>query len=326
MSTDDRGSSAGRRADYSPEGTNPKPSAFATLKRTFTEFSEDNLSDWAAALTYYGVLALFPALIALVSIVGLFGDPATVTKALTDMVTAIGPASAAEALQGPIQSITSNQSGAGLALILGLAGALWSASGYVGGFMRACAIIYETPEGRPIWKLRPLQLLVTLITVLLVALVALSLVLSGPVVSAVAGPLGLSGTAVTVWNFAKWPVMVLIVLVIITLLYYASPNVKVRGFKWVAPGAAFALVVWLLASLAFAFYVANFGSYNKTYGTLAGVVAFLVWLWITNVALLLGAELNAERERSLELQEGVEGADEEIQLTPRDEPKNKATT
>ena len=326
MSTDDRGSSAGRRADYSPEGTNPKPSTFATLKRTFTEFSEDNLSDWAAALTYYGVLALFPALIALVSIVGLFGDPATVTKALTDMVTAIGPASAAEALQGPIQSITSNQSGAGLALILGLAGALWSASGYVGGFMRACAIIYETPEGRPIWKLRPLQLLVTLITVLLVALVALSLVLSGPIVSAVAGPLGLSGTAVTVWNFAKWPVMVLIVLVIITLLYYASPNVKVRGFKWVAPGAAFALVVWLLASLAFAFYVANFGSYNKTYGTLAGVVAFLVWLWITNVALLLGAELNAERERSLELQEGVEGADEEIQLTPRDEPKNKATT
>jgi len=326
MSTDDRGSSAGRRADYSPEGTNPKPSAFATLKRTFTEFSEDNLSDWAAALTYYGVLALFPALIALVSIVGLFGDPATVTKALTDMVTAIGPASAAEALQGPIQSITSNQSGAGLALILGLAGALWSASGYVGGFMRACAIIYETPEGRPIWKLRPLQLLVTLITVLLVALVALSLVLSGPIVSAVAGPLGLSGTAVTVWNFAKWPVMVLIVLVIITLLYYASPNVKVRGFKWVAPGAAFALVVWLLASLAFAFYVANFGSYNKTYGTLAGVIAFLVWLWITNVALLLGAELNAERERSLELQEGVEGADEEIQLTPRDEPKNKATT
>jgi membrane protein len=326
MSTDDRGSSAGRRADYSPEGTNPKPSTLATLKRTFTEFSEDNLSDWAAALTYYGVLALFPALIALVSIVGLFGDPATVTKALTDMVTAIGPASAAEALQGPIQSITSNQSGAGLALILGLAGALWSASGYVGGFMRACAIIYETPEGRPIWKLRPLQLLVTLITVLLVALVALSLVLSGPIVSAVAGPLGLSGTAVTVWNFAKWPVMVLIVLVIITLLYYASPNVKVRGFKWVAPGAAFALVVWLLASLAFAFYVANFGSYNKTYGTLAGIIAFLVWLWITNVALLLGAELNAERERSLELQEGVEGADEEIQLTPRDEPKNKATT
>jgi membrane protein len=326
MSSDDRGPDAGRRADYRPEGTDAKPSTFATLKRTLTEYSEDNLSDWAAALTYYGLLALFPALIALVSIVGLFADPATVTKALTEMVTAIGPASAAEALQGPIQSITSNPSSAGLALILGLAGALWSASGYVGGFMRACAIIYETPEGRPIWKLRPLQLLVTLITVLLVALVALSLVLSGPIVSAVAGPLGLSSTAVTVWNYAKWPVLVLVVLGIITLLYYASPNVKLRGFKWVAPGAAFALVVWLVASVAFAFYVANFGSYNKTYGTLGGVIAFLVWLWITNVALLLGAELNAERERSLELQEGVEGADREIQLTPRDEPKNKATT
>ncbi len=319
-------SDAGRRADYRPVGTNAKPSTFATLKRTFTEYSEDNLSDWAAALTYYGVLSLFPALIAMVSIVGLFGDPATVTKALTDMVTALGPASAAQALQGPIQSITSNRSGAGLALILGLAGALWSASGYVGGFMRACNIIYETPEGRPIWKLRPLQLLVTLVTVLLVAIVALSLVLTGPIVSAVAGPLGLSGTAVTVWNYAKWPVLVLIVLLIITLLYYASPNVRLRGFKWVTPGAVFALVVWLLASVAFAFYVANFGSYNKTYGTLGGVIAFLVWLWITNVALLLGAELNAERERSLELQEGVEGADREIQLTPRNEPKNKATT
>jgi membrane protein len=242
------------------------------------------------------------------------------------MVTAIGPASAAEALQGPIQSITSNQSGAGLALILGLAGALWSASGYVGGFMRACAIIYETPEGRPIWKLRPLQLLVTLITVLLVALVALSLVLSGPIVSAVAGPLGLSGTAVTVWNFAKWPVMVLIVLVIITLLYYASPNVKVRGFKWVAPGAAFALVVWLLSSLAFAFYVANFGSYNKTYGTLAGSSPSLSGCGSPTSRCSSAPSSTPNAERSLELQEGVEGADEEIQLTPRDEPKNKATT
>ena len=313
------------RADYRPVGADARMSTMATLKRTAQEFSEDNLTDWAAALTYYGLLALFPALIALVSIVGLVGDPAATTQALTQIVTKIGPASAAEALAGPISSLTANRSAAGLALILGLAAALWSASGYVGGFMRASNIIYETPEGRPIWKLRPLQMLVTLITVILAAVVALSLVLTGPIVQAVAAPLGLSSTAVTAWNYAKWPVLLVIVLAIVALLYYATPNVKLRGLKWVLPGALFALVIWLIASVAFAFYVANFGSYDKTYGTLGGIVVFLVWLWITNVALLLGAELNAERERSIELRDGVQGADREIQLQPRSEPKDRHT-
>jgi membrane protein len=314
------------RADYRPVGTDGKASAFATIKRTFTEFSEDNLSDWAAALTYYGILALFPALIALVSLVGLFGDPASTTKTLTQIVTKIGPSSAAQTLSGPIQSITSNQSAAGFALVLGLAAALWSASGYVGAFMRASNIIYETPEGRPIWKLRPLQILVTLVMVILAAIVGLSVVLTGPIVSAVASPLGLSSTAVTVWNYAKWPVLVVIVLLMVAVLYYATPNVKIRTFKWVSGGAVFALAIWLVASLLFGFYVANFGSYNKTYGTLAGVIVFLVWLWITNAALLLGAELNAERERTTELKEGVPGAEREIQLQPRSEPKDQRTT
>ncbi len=313
------------RADYRPVGADARPSTMATLKRTAQEFSEDNLTDWAAALTYYGLLALFPALIALVSIVGLVGDPAATTQALTQIVTKIGPASAAETLAGPISSLTANRSAAGLALILGLAAALWSASGYVGGFMRASNIIYETPEGRPIWKLRPLQMLVTLITVILAAVVALSLVLTGPIVQAVAAPLGLGSAAVTAWNYAKWPVLLVIVLAIVALLYYATPNVKLRGLKWVLPGALFALVIWLIASVAFAFYVANFGSYDKTYGTLGGIVVFLVWLWITNVALLLGAELNAERERSIELRDGVQGADREIQLQPRSEPKDRHT-
>jgi membrane protein len=314
------------RADYRPQGTDSKPSAFATLKRTFTEFSEDNLTDWAAALTYYGVLAMFPALIAMVSIVGLVGDPAATTKALTDIVASIGPASAADTLAGPIRSISSSSSTAGLGLIVGLAAALWSASGYVGAFMRACAIIFETPEGRPIWKLRPLQILVTLVMIILAAVVALSVVLTGPIVEAVAKPLGLGSTAVTAWDYAKWPVLALIVLLMIAILYYTAPNVRMRGFKWVSAGALFALVIWILASVAFAFYVANFGSYNKTYGTLAGVIVFLVWLWITNVAILLGAELNAERERSAELREGAPDAEREIQAPPRTQPKGQQTT
>nr|MBA2769745.1 YihY/virulence factor BrkB family protein [Sporichthyaceae bacterium] len=292
------------------------------------EFVEDHMTVWAAALTYYGLLSLFPALLALVSIVGLVADPVSTTKNVTEIVTGLGPKSAADALAGPIRSITSNRGGAGLAFIGGLAIALWSASGYIGTFMQAANVIYETPEGRSIWKRRPLQLLVTLIMVILTVLVALALVLTGPVVRAVAAPLGLSDTAVTVWDVAKWPVMVLVVLTMISLLYYAAPNVamKQRGVRWVTKGALLALVVWLVASAAFAFFVANFGSYNKTYGTLAGLIVVLVWLWLTNIALLLGLELNSERERGIELAEGVSGAAQEIQLEPRSEPKPRRTT
>jgi membrane protein len=315
-----------RRADYRPVGGDDRSSLFATIKRTFTEFSEDNMSDWAAALTYYGLLSLFPALIALVSIVGLVGDPATTTKTITDMVTKLGPSSAADTFAGPIKSITSHRGTAGILLVVGLGTALRSASGYVGAFMRAANIIYETPEGRPFWKLRPLQILVTLAMIILLALVALALVLTGPVVTAVAGPLGIGSTAVTIWDIAKWPVLLAVVVTMFAVLFYSAPNVKLVGFKWVTPGALLAIVVWLVASAAFAFYVANFGSYDKTYGTLGGLVCLLVWLWITNVALLLGMELNSERERSRELEAGVPGAHRELQLDARSSPKPQKTT
>jgi membrane protein len=294
-----------------------------TLKRTATEFMEDNLTDWAAALTYYGLLALFPALIAMVSLIGLVGDPKSTTSTLTEIITSIGPESAAQTFSGPIESIASNQGTAGFAFVAGLAVALWSASGYVGAFMRASNVIYETPEGRPFWKLRPLQLGVTLAMVVLMALLALSLVLTGPVVEAVAGPIGLGDTAVSVWNIAKWPAMVAVFLLMVAVLYYASPNAKLRGFKWVTPGSAVAIVVWAVASAGFAFYVANFGSYDKTYGTLGGLIALLVWFWISNLAILFGHQLNAELERTREIEEGQPSAEHEIQLEPRSEPKER---
>jgi membrane protein len=314
------------RRDYAPHGSYDKPTTLGVLRRTATEFSEDNLTDWAAALTYYGLLALFPALIALVSIVGLFADPKTTAQKLTEIVTQIGPSSGAQTFSGPIKSITSNQSAAGILFVVGLVGALWSASGYVGAFMRASNIIYETPEGRPIWKLRPMQMLITLAIVVLVALLALALVLTGPIVDAVAKPLGISSSATTVWDIAKWPVMLVLVMTIVAVLYYSTPNVRLRGFKWVTPGSVVAVVVWLIASALFAFYVANFGSYDKTYGTLGGVIVMLIWLWITNLAILFGQQLNAERERGLELAEGVPRAEREIQLEPRAEPKEQRTT
>jgi len=314
------------RADYAPEGEASKTGIGSTLKRTLTEFQEDNLSDWAAALTYYGLLSLFPALIAMVSLIGIFGDPKTTTTKLTEIITEIGPSSGAETFEGPIKSIVENQSAAGFAFVIGLALALWSASGYVGAFTRASNIIYETPEGRPFWKLRPLQIAVTLAMIIMMALLAVGLVVTGPVVEAVANPIGLSSTAVDVWNIAKWPVMALIFILMVNVLYYTTPNVKLRGFKWVTPGSIFAIVVWIAASALFAFYVANFGSYNKTYGTLAGLVVLLLWFWITNLAILFGHQLNAERERSAEIKEGLPRAEKEIQLEPRDEPKDQKTT
>ncbi len=314
------------RRDYKPEGEAPKSGVPSTFKRTLTEFQEDNLTDWAAALTYYGLLSLFPALIAMVSLIGIFGDPTTTTAKLTEIITEIGPESGAETFEGPIKSIVENQSAAGFAFVFGLAVALWSASGYVGAFTRASNIIYETPEGRPFWKLRPLQIAVTLAMIVMMALLALGLVLTGPVVEAVANPIGLSSTAVDVWNIAKWPVMAAIFILMVDVLYYTTPNVKIRGFKWVTPGALVAIVVWAIASALFAFYVSNFSSYDKTYGTLAGLVVLLLWFWITNLAILFGHQMNAERERSAEIEEGRPRAEKEIQLEPRDEPKDQKTT
>jgi len=294
-----------------------------TLKRTLTEFKEDNGTDWAAALTYYSVLSIFPALIALTSIVGLVGDPKRVTRNLTDIVRKFGPSTTADTFKEPIESISANRGTAGLLLVVGILGALWTASGYVGGFFRASNVIYEVEEGRPIFKLRPLQLLVTFLQVLLLAIVALALVVTGPVATKVGSGLGIGHAAVLAWDIAKWPFMIALVLLAIAVLYYASPNAKLRGFSSVLPGAILAVVVWLVASGGFAFFVANFGSYNKTYGALAGVIVFLIWLWLTNVAIVLGAEFNAERERSTELTEGTPGAARELQLDMRDEPKPK---
>jgi membrane protein len=299
----------------------PKRKWLGTLGRTVREFKDDKLNHWAAALTYYAVLSLFPALIVLVSLVGLLADPARVTQVLTDVVTQLGPASAAETFKGPIESITSNRGAAGILAIVGVAAALWSASGYTGAFMEAANTIYEVEEGRPFWKLKPLQLVVTVVCVILVALVAVALVVSGPLATAIGSAVGLGDAAITAWQIAKWPVMLLLFLGILALLYYAAPNRRPTSVRWVMPGAVVALFVWILASVAFAIYVANFGSYDKTYGSLGGVIVFLLWLWLTNIAVLLGAEFNAELERSRQLDAGVPGAEDRLQLEERDAPR-----
>ena len=293
-----------------------KPTWVYVARKTLREFSGDQCTDLAAALTYYAVLALFPTAIALLSLVGIFGQGSKTVDTLLRVVSEAGGSSVAQTLRPTLETL-SQTPGAGLALILGLLGALWSASGYVGAFGRAMNRIYGIGEGRPVWKLRPVMLLVTLVLVVLVAVAVLTLIVSGPLTQSLGNALGLGSAAVLAWRLAKWPLLLIVAVVIVATLYYATPNVKQTKFRWLSIGALVAIVVWALLSLAFGFYVANFSRYNKTYGALAGVIVFLLWLWLTNLALLFGAELDAELERGRELESGV-AAEDTIQLPARD--------
>ena len=291
------------------------------LVRSVREVRDDHLTDRAAALTYYTVLSIFPALIVLVALIGIFGKYPETTDALLRIVGRLAPRSTVDTLRAPIRSVVRNKGGAGALLGAGLFGSLWSASGYVGAFMRASNAIYEVEEGRRFWRLRPLQLTITLVMVLLAAVVALAVVATGSVARAVGDSIGVGHGAVTAWDYAKWPVLLLIVVTMFAVLYATAPNVRWPGFRWLTPGGTVALVIWLVASLGFASYTAFFGSYNQVYGTLGGVVVFLVWLWITNLSILVGAEFNAELERSRELASGVPDAERRLQVTPRVRPK-----
>jgi membrane protein len=287
------------------------------LRRTFAEFSEDNMTDWAAALTYYGILAIFPALIVLVSILGLIGTSAT--KPLLDNLGGFAPGPAHQILENALRGLTQSKSGAGIVFVVGLAGALWAASGYIGAFIRASNRIWDVEEGRPIWRILPLRLFVTVLMLLLLAASAFAVVVTGPLADRVGKLVGIGGAAVTAWDIAKWPVLILVVSFMFTILYYASPNVRHPGLRWLTPGGVLAVVAWMIVSAAFGVYVANFSSYNKTYGSLGAIIIFLVWLWLSNVAILLGAELNAEIARGRQIEAG-QPADREPFLPPRREP------
>ena len=309
------------RRDKGPDGPTDvgRSGWWATLKRTVHEFRDDNLTDWAAALTYYGVLAIFPALIVLTSVLGLIGESAT--QPLLDELGKIAPGPANDILTSAIKNLQGDQGAAGVLFVVGLIAALWSASSYVAAFMRASNAIYDMEEGRPIWKTLPVRVGMTVVLLLLLVVTTLAVVLTGGIAKQAGDVVGLGSTAVTVWNIAKWPVLLLIVSLMFAFLSWAAPNVKQPGFRWVSPGGILAVVGWLIASGAFAFYVSNFGSYNKTYGALGGVIVFLVWLWISNIMILLGAEFNAELERQRAIEGGMRPEDKEPFAEPRDTRK-----
>ncbi|MER7460766.1 YihY/virulence factor BrkB family protein [Micromonospora sp. NPDC126480] len=308
--------------DDGPDGPTDLPGTGwkAALKRTVREFSDDGLTDWAAALTYYGVLSIFPGLLVLISLLGLLGDRAT--EGVRDTVNqAVPEENIQQIINGAIDQAQANGGLASIAAIVGLLAAFWSASGYIAGFMRASNTIYDVPEGRPIWKTLPIRVGVTAVIGVLLLFSAVIVVFTGGLAEAVGNAVGLGSTAVTVWDIAKWPVLLVLVSLMFAILYWASPNARHGGFRWVSPGGVLAVVIWLVISGLFALYVSNFGSYNKTYGALAGVIIFLVWLWLSNIAILLGAELDAELERSRAIEAGLRPRDKEPYVELRDDRK-----
>src|SRR4051794_28778020 len=294
-----------------------------TVKRAFAEFRADDMTTWAAALTYYAVLSLFPALLAMVALIGVFGEYPKTSNAILDIIGSIGPKSAVDTLRGTIEGVVKSRGGAGALLGVSLLAAIWSASGYIGAFTKASNAIYEVEEGRPVWKLKPIQLALTLFFLLVTAFGAIVFVASGTLAQSIGNVVGLGDTAVTVWTYAKWPVLAVAVMILIAVLYWAAPNVKQPKLHWLTPGGAIGLVTLVLASALFGLYVANFGSYNKTYGSLAFVPLFLTSLWICNLTLLFVAGFLAVTERQRKIEGGMKPVDAEPFLPPRDEPKDK---
>jgi membrane protein len=306
-----------RRAPDGPTKL-PKRSWVAAMRGTLREFKDDELTDRAAALTYYGVLSLFPALLVLVSLLGVAGE--STTDKVMDNLKKLTPGSARDIITNAVEQLQGNGGTGSIVAVVGLLLAVWSASGYVAAFIRTANAVYDMPEGRPVWKILPVRVGVTVVLMILAVVSALIVVFTGGLARQAGTALGIGDSALTVWSIAKWPVLVILVTIMIAILYWATPNAKVRGFRWITPGSFLALVIWLIASAGFAFYVANFGSYNKTYGTMAGVIVFLVWLWISNLAILLGLEFDAETAR----QRAVAGGhppEEEPYAEPRDTSK-----
>jgi len=292
----------------------------AALKRTFKQFSQDNISDWAAALTYYGVLSIFPGVLVLVSVLGMLSSNGQ--KTVQDAVHQLAPNQQLQTLVNTVLGQVKDPGTAGLAAIIGIVAAFWSASGYIAAFMRASNAVYDVPEGRPIWKTLPIRVGVTAVVGLMLVISAAIVIFTGDLAKVVGDQIGLGSAAVTTWNIAKWPVLLILISLMFAILYWASPNAKTGGFRWFSPGGIFAVILWLLASAAFAVYLANFANYNKTYGTLGGVIAFLVYMWITNIAVLLGAEFDAELERGRAIAAGHDPTDEPF-LELRDDRKIK---
>ncbi|MFQ6330116.1 YihY/virulence factor BrkB family protein [Nocardia sp. CWNU-33] len=291
------------------------------LRSTARRLLHDELTDWAAALTYYSVLSIFPGLLVIVSALGLLGPGAT--GSLIDTIRGIGPGSGTALLVDAIKELDGARSFAGPLAVAGLITAFWTASTYIGAFIRAVNSIYGPAEGRPLWKTLPLRLGLTTAVMLLVALCGIGVVVSGSIADQIGHWFGLGSAGVAAWNIAKWPVLAVLVSVVLAMLYWLAPNARQLGWRWLTPGSVLAVLIWTAASAGFACYVTNFGNYDKVYGSLASAIVFSSWLWLTNVAVLLGAQFDAELARGRRIEQGG-SPDQEPILPTRDPPDGVA--
>lgn len=286
------------------------------LVRSVGEFLRDRGPDLAGALTFYGVLSLFPAILVVVSLLGVLGQGERTVDAVMEMLSDVAPAAVLDPVRGPVQALVTTHA-AGFALVAGVVIALWTASRYVRALGRAMNVVFGVEEGRPLWKLVPAALMLTTLLVVLVVMGGLALVFTGPVAETVGGWIGLGDTALAVWSVAKWPGGLVSAVLALAILYRFAPNVSGRRFHWISLGALAALVVIGVATAGFGVFVSAFGTFNRTYGSLAGIIVFLFWLWLVNIGVLYGARLDAEVMRVRQLRAGLP-AEEQLQVTPRD--------
>jgi len=281
----------------------------ADFKAAFRRFQKDKMTDHAAALTYYSLLSLFPALLFAAAALGVFGQEGLITDAADYLRDAGAPASTIDSVTNALDSAQSQRGTAFTALVLGLALSLNGASGAFGAAGRALNQVWRVDEGRGFVRRKLNDLAWTLVVLVLVMITFMLIFLGGGLASDVLGTIGFGDTAATVWTIARWPAALVSAMTIYAIVYYAAPNVEVRHFQWITPGAVFGVVTWIAASALFFVYVSNFSSYSATYGAFAAVVILLVWLWLTNLVLLFGAELNAviDLRRSPHLPRSYEG-------------------
>lgn len=287
------------------------------LTRTLHEYRINQVNDIAAALTFYTLLATLPATLAALAMLGIFGSAEAVVGDMLEVVAELGGGSVVDALSEPIDQLL-NASHAGLAFATGLVGALWATSGFVGSFGRGMNRIYDVEEGRPFWEMRPTMLLVSAALLVLGATAMACLIVTGPVAEATARVLGLDEGAAVWWDLGKLPLLAAIGVGVMALLYWAAPNVKRRNVRWISVGATGALLAWAITTALFALYVLGFGSYQRAYGVLGGAIAFLLWIWLSQLALIFGAVLDTEVERTRQLRSGI-AAEEHVQLPLRDD-------
>lgn len=292
--------------------------AIGDLKRAFSRFQKDQVTDHAAGLTYYSLLSLFPALLFGVAVLGVFGQQALITDAASYLKTAGAPSETVDAVTKALESAQSQHSTALTALVLGLGTSLYGASGAFGAVGRALNHIWRVEEGRGFVRRKLHDIGWTLLLVVLALITFVLVFLGGGLAGDVLGAIGLGDTAAAVWRIARWPGALVAAMLIYAIVYYASPNVDIRHWRFITPGAVFGVVTWIIASAGFFVYVSNFSSYGATYGAFAAVVILLVWMWLTNVVLLFGAELNyvIDLRRSPELPAGYDGP----LMPPKDPP------